>query len=293
MIKQTHELPIVLTSFAYREEYFPELDGMLATARQHHPDWPVVIGKGPVAGFELPTLDVQSPLGVRRWSLPVPLDLDGSVNDWRKITKMKGWWIASVWHSFGHLSGETKRILWLDADARMNGSLDIELHSAVELIAGAWWRDARYPGYETIASGLLLFQGSCNGTIEQILDQWSDTCLAHIQKLPDPPIVPWGECDQEVLSQILRLRPKSNRHYILSKLEPSRYCAVVGNNGVPLPGALVDQWMMARKMKWPEDRHRNWPPPEDARRGRSHERFGVKSEFYAGKSTYAAASEKS
>jgi hypothetical protein len=292
MIKQTYELPVVLTSFAYREEYLPELEGMLSTARKHHPHWLFVVGKGPVAGFELPTFDVHSPLGRQRWSLPVPLHLDGSANDWRKIAKIKGWWITRVWHSFGHLSGDIKRILWLDADARVNGPLDIELHSAVELLAGAWWRDPRYPGYETIASGLLLFQGSSNGTIETILHHWSDACLGHIQKLPDPPIVPWGDCDQEVLSQVLRLRPKSNGHYVLFKLESSRYCASVGNDGVPLPGALVDQWMMARKMKWPGDRHRNWPPPEAARRGYSPERIGVQSELHAGNGTYAAVSNK-
>jgi hypothetical protein len=292
MIKQTHELPVVLTSFAYREEYFPELEGMLATAKKHHPDWLFVVGKGPITELDPPTLDIQSPLGSHRWSLPVSLNLDGSVNDWRKIAKMKGWWINHVWHSFGHLSGDVKRLLWLDADARMNGPLDIELHSAIELIAAPWWRDPHYPGHETLASSLLLFQGSRNGTIETILRLWSDACLAHIQKLPDPPIVPWGDCDQEVLSQILRLRPQSNGHYVLFKLEATRYGASVSNDGVPLPGALVDQWMMARKMKWPHDRHRNWPPPEHSRRGLRMEKLEVKNEPYGGRRTYAAASKE-
>jgi hypothetical protein len=292
-IKQAHEVPVVLTSFAYREEYFPELDGMLSTARKHHPHWLFVVGKGPVAGPKQPTFDVHSPLGKHRWSLPVMLNLDGSADDWRKIAKMKGWWVTQVWHNFGHLTGGTKRILWLDADARMNGALDIELHPCVELIAGAWWRDPRYPGYETIASGLLLLQGASNGTIETMLHHWSEACLSHIQKLPDPPMMPWGDCDQEVLSQILRLRPQTNGHYVLVKLEPSRYCANVGNDGAPLPGALVDQWMMARKMKWPEDRHRNWPPPEDARRTWNVEKFAAKNELYAEKSNYAAVANKS
>jgi hypothetical protein len=203
VIKRVDELPVVLTSFAYRSEYFPELDGMVATVREHHPDWSIVTGRGPVAGFELPTLDVQSPRGPYRWSLPVLLNLDGSVDDWRKITKMKAWWIAEVWRNFCDGEGHRKRLMWIDADARLNGPLDIELDIEAEVIAGAWWSDARHPGYETIASGLLLFQGASRGTVETILDQWSSVCVSHIQKLPDPPLVPWGDGDQEVLNQIL------------------------------------------------------------------------------------------
>ena len=266
MIKRTDQLPVVLASFAFREEYFAELDGMVASVREHHPDWFIVTGKGPVSGFDLPTLEVESPAGSYQWSLPVALNLDGSVDDWRKITKMKAWWIARVWHTFGHLAGDFKRLLWIDADARLNGPLDIELDSAAEVIAGAWWRDARHPGYDTIASGLLLFQGSSQGTIESILNHWSDTCLAHIQKLPDPPLVPWGDGDQEVLNKILKFRPRSDGHYILIRLDSDKYCAVVDKDGRPLPGALVDQWVMARKMKWPKDRDRDWPPPEEQRR---------------------------
>lgn len=266
MIKRTDELPVVLTSFAFREEYSLELDGMVASVRQHHPEWQIVTGKGPVSGFEFPTLDVESPAGRHQWSLPVSLNLDGSVDDWRKITKMKAWWLARVWHSFGQLAGDIRRILWIDADARINGPLDIELDSEVEAIAGAWWSDARHPGYDTIASGLLLFQGSRQGSIESILDQWSGRCLAHIQKLPDPPIVPWGDGDQEVLNQILKDRPAASGGYALITLESSKYCAIVDKEGKPVPGALVDQWVMARKMKWPRDRDRDWPPPEGMRR---------------------------
>lgn len=249
MIKRTDQLPVLLTSFAFKEEYFSELDGMLASARQHHSDWSFVIGRGPVSGFELPTLDVQSPVGKGQWSLPLSLSLDGSINDWRKITKMKAWWIARVWHSFGELVGDVKRILWLDADARMNGPLDIELDSETEVIAGAWLRDARYPGYDTISGGLLLFQGSSAGTVEGILQQWSDTCLNHIQNLPNPPLVPWGDGDQEVLTQILRMPPRSNKYYILIRLDADKYCAVAGEDGIPLPGDSADECVMARKMR--------------------------------------------
>lgn len=267
MIKQTDQVPLVLTSFAYREEYFPELDGMVASAKEHHPNWFIVTGKGPVSGFELPTLDVQSPLGTQQWSLPVPLNLDGSVDDWRKITKMKAWWITRVWHSFGHLAGDFKRILWIDADARVNGPLDIELDSESEVIAGAWEINPNQPGFEEcIASGFLLLQGSGSRAVEGILKQWSDTCLSHIQQLPNPPLVPAGDGDQEVLNQILKLRPASDGDCILMALDNNKYCAIVDRDGVPLPGALVDQWVMARKMKWPVHRKREWPPPEDVRR---------------------------
>ncbi|HKD15202.1 MAG TPA: hypothetical protein VKE71_11780 [Candidatus Angelobacter sp.] len=249
MIKRTDQLPVVLTSFAFREEYFPELDGMLATVKQHHPRWSFVIGKGPLSGFELPTLEVQSQLGRQKWSLPISLNLDGSADDWRKITKMKAWWIARVWHSFGHLTGDCNRILWIDADARMNGPLDIELDPEVEVVAGEWLRDTRYPGYDTISGGLLLFQGASAGIVQGILKQWSDTCLAHIEKLPDPPLVPWGDGDQEVLNQILKIPPYSRGYYILIVLDANKYCAIVDKDGIPVPGALVDQWVIARKMR--------------------------------------------
>jgi len=227
MIKRTDQLPVVLTSFAFREEYFLELDGMVADVKQHHPNWFIVTGKGPLNGFELPTLEVQSPEGKQQWSLPIPLNLDGSEDDRRKITEMKAWWIARVWHSFGHLAGDFKRILWIDADARVNGPLDIELHTESEVIAGARWSDARHPGLDSIATGLLLFQGAAAGVIEKRLEQWSDTCIAHIQALPHPPIVPWGNGDQEVLNQILKIHSHSDGYYILIILDLSKYWTVV------------------------------------------------------------------
>jgi hypothetical protein len=221
---------------------------MVASAKDHHPNWIIVTGKGPLDGFKLPTLEVLSPLGIQQWSLPVPLNLDGSVDDRRKITKMKAWWIARVWHSFGHLTGNSSRILWIDADARVNGPLDIALDSESEVIAGAWLRDARYPGYDTIAGALLFFQGSRSGTIEGILKQWSDTCLVHIQDLPSPPLVPWGDGDQEVLNQILKLPPHSNKYYIQIRLDADKYYAVVNKDKLLLPGVSVDHCEMARKM---------------------------------------------
>ncbi len=35
MVKQTDQLPLVLTSLAFRKEHFPELERMLAAANQH------------------------------------------------------------------------------------------------------------------------------------------------------------------------------------------------------------------------------------------------------------------
>jgi hypothetical protein len=268
MIKRLDQLPVVFTSFAFREPYFSVLEGLVASVKEHHPNWCIVTGKGPLKGFELPTLDVQSPLGTEQWSLPVPLNLDDTWDDWRKITKMKAWWIARVWHSFGHLAGDCRRILWIDADATVNGPLGIELDSEREVIAGAWDNDPRQPGFEdVILSGFLLLQGGADSrTVDGILKQWSDTCLAHIQQLPNPPLIPDGDGDQEVLTQILKLHPASIRNSLLMVLDADRYCAMVQRNGVPMPEALVDQWVLSRKMKLPEHRQREWPPPEDARR---------------------------
>ena len=105
MLSRIHELPAVLTSFAYREEYFPELEGMLATVRRHHPDWLLVTGKGPVAGVDHPAFKVQSSAGELEWRAPVFFRLDGSENDWMRIVWMKAWWVAEVWHQFGDLGG--------------------------------------------------------------------------------------------------------------------------------------------------------------------------------------------
>src|SRR5882724_5654375 len=117
MMKRIDQLPVVLTSFAYREEYFPELDGMIATVRDHHPSWHLITGKGPVSGFGNPTLEVESSAGKSHWSLPVSFRLDGTENDWHRIVFMKGWWMAEVWHhSAAMASGQCNRIVWLDAD---------------------------------------------------------------------------------------------------------------------------------------------------------------------------------
>jgi hypothetical protein len=270
MLKRVDELPVVLTSFAYRREYFGELDGMLATIRKHHPEWSVVVGRGPVEGYELPTLEVDSPAGKQFWTLPVPLDLDGSENDWLKIVLLKGWWMAEVWRHFGRLTGNThQRIIWLDADGRLNGPLDIELEEEAEVVASPWWTDAETPRDEPhVCSGLLLFQGVEKGIVETIMHQWSDICLSHIKELPaPPPNRPWPDGDQDILTKVLKNQPVSQTGYVVLKLDYDKYCGVPNyRDGTPKPGALVDQWMMNEKMRLPQDRERNWPPPEAARR---------------------------
>ena len=88
MMKRIDQLPAVLTSFAYREEYFPELEGMIATVREHHPAWLLVTGKGPLTGSNHPALEIESSTGKSQWHLPVPFQLDGSENDWLRIVLM-------------------------------------------------------------------------------------------------------------------------------------------------------------------------------------------------------------
>jgi hypothetical protein len=266
MKKRVDELPAVLTCFAYRREYFEEMEGMLRTIREHHPGWPVVVGRGPVEGFSEPTLEVESPQGKSHWSFPIPIELDGSENDWRKITRMKGWWMSRVWHEYGDLiGGGQKRVVWADADARFNGPLDIELEPEAEVISGPWWYDPENSDHDTICSGLLLFQGARHGVVENIIDQWSSTCQSHIQNMRSP-TVPWLDGDQEVLTEVMQSFLASNAQYVLLKLEHDKYAAYANKDGTTLPGALVDQWQMGRKMKFPECRDRNWPPPEEFRR---------------------------
>jgi hypothetical protein len=267
MKKRVDELPAVLTCFAYRREYFEEMEGMLRTIREHHPGWPVVVGRGPVEGFSEPTLEVESPQGKSHWTLPVSFDLDGSENDFLNIVRMKGWWIAQVWHHFGQLvSGDRNRLVWSDADARFNGPLDIELEPDAEVIAAAWWDDPEDSGYGHICSGLLLLQGARNGTIAAILDQWSGMCLSHI-KAPPPQTRPWPDDEQEALTEVLKTFSDSDAEYVSIKLAPDKYIGLPTEGGKEvMRRGLVDHWYMSAKMRLPEYRDRNWPPPEEYRR---------------------------
>jgi hypothetical protein len=276
-MKRIDQLPAVLTSFAYRQEYFPELEAMIPTVREHHAEWPIMIGRGPVRGFTMPTLEVESPAGKHHWSLPIPLNLEGtreaSERDWSKVTFMKGWWIAEVWRNLAKLSNIShNRLIWLDADARLNGPLDIELDPQAEVVAGAWWAPA---GCEySIYSGFVVFQGVPGGIVDSLIAQWSHACLGCIEHLPpDPPRTHPNvarESEQNVLTRLLQTACTSNPDLVFMKLDVDKYCAMpdLSTGGEAIPGALVDQWMMNEKMRLPQDRDRNWPPPEEARRQR-------------------------
>jgi len=271
MIKRIAQLPAVLTSFAYREDYFPEIEAMLAKVKEHHPDWSVVGGRGPVAGFELPTLEVESPAGRFHWSLPVSLNLGSEEDDWRKITMMKGWWLAQLWQSLDTLCGpslsQPNRVVWLDADARLSGPLDIILEPEGEVIAAPWcYDDIDVPGYAHILTGMLVLQGSKQGTIAAILAQWSAACLDRIQNLP-PATVPWGDGDQEVLTELLQNFPQSNGDYTLIKLHEEKYTGCPIAKGKRLRQSLINHWNMSWRMKKPpEQRDNSWPPAEEFRR---------------------------
>jgi hypothetical protein len=115
-------LRTVVTCFAFREEYFTELDAMVATVRQCHPDWPLVVGRGIPAATGVATFDVETPDSTSRWDLPVLLHLSGGEDDWRRIVRMKAWWLQKVWCRYGGLSGgPVRRIMWIDADGREHG----------------------------------------------------------------------------------------------------------------------------------------------------------------------------
>src|SRR5215467_14174399 len=258
MTKIIHELPVVFTCFAYRPEYIAEMDGMLPTIRKHHPDWPIVAGRGPIDGYELPTLEVESPAGKLHWSLPVPLNLERTVDDWRKICRMKAWWIGEVWHKFAGLAGPWRRVLWIDADARLLGPLDIELEPEGEVIAGPFWVNVKDPDDDMLGSGLLFFQGAKGGRVEGILNEWSNLCLSQIENMPSPD-PHWPDGDQEVLKTVLR-DYTDTEGYTLVKLEQDKYNAMPDPEvGTPIPGALVDQWVLGFKMRYPEDRDKQWP----------------------------------
>src|SRR5258708_34341372 len=116
-----------------------------------------------------------------------------------------------------------------------------------------------------VGGGLLFCQGAKGGRVEGIVDEWSNLCVSHIPNLP-PSVVPWPDSDQEMLKQVLHSYTDSDGAYQLIKLEQDKYNAMPDDDGTPIPGALVDQWVLSMKMKLPEDRERAWPPPEEQSR---------------------------
>ncbi|MGA9770430.1 MAG: hypothetical protein WBV94_15430 [Blastocatellia bacterium] len=260
------ELSTVLTCFAFREEYFPELNFMLATVKRHHPDWFVVVGRGVPTVSGVAKFDVESPSGQCEWTLPIPLNLGGGEDDWRKITRMKSWWLEKVWHGFRELvNTPCNRIMWLDADARLNAPLGFELDPEAEVIAGPWWFDPNDSRYDAITSGMLLFQGTRHGPMAEILKLWRQSCLQEIENLV-PSTVPWADGDQEVLTRVLAQSIETGLDFHILKLDHDEYVGIPTDKGEPRPGALVDHWMMSAKMGRKGWRGDDWPPPEHLRR---------------------------
>jgi hypothetical protein len=166
------QLTTVVTCFAFREEYFPELSGMIATLKECHAEWPMMLGRGTPRDDGVVTFAVETPDGPEEWTLPVPFHLCGSENDWRRITRMKAWWLHEVWRRFG---GPTRpachRILWIDADARCKAALAFEVDPESEIIAGPWGRHPTDSALDGITTGLLLLQGSEHGPVARVLER--------------------------------------------------------------------------------------------------------------------------
>jgi hypothetical protein len=264
--RQVKDLPVVLTCFALRDEYFPELTAMLATVGHHHAGWPLVIGRGTLTDGDVARFEVETPTGQVEWTLSVPLQLAGGEDDWRRITRIKGWWLEKVWEQFGGTTcSPWRRIVWLDADARLNAPLDFRLCPDREIIAGPWWYHPNDSRYDTITSGLLLFQGTAQGPVADILRCWSRACLEQIEKLAAP-TVPWPEGDQEVLTHTLAEAAEAGLNVEILKLDHDKYCGIPTDEGKPQPNALVDHWMMSARMGRKGKRGDNWPPPEYLRR---------------------------
>jgi hypothetical protein len=261
-----YDLPVLVTSFAFRDEYLSEMHHMLATVRLHHPRWRSVIGRGPVGDIQEGTLEVDSGAGTELWTLPVRLNLDGGDDDWRKITRIKGWWMHEVWRQYGELFDlPCQRLLWLDADARLNGPIDFPIDPSAELFAGAWWDDPHNAEHDTVTTGFVLFQGSPAGSAAQLLSGWSQLCLQHIQYL-GPKTVPWSDGDQEDLTLAYQRFLAHGGAIQAVKPDYAKYCGETTPDGQRRPGALIDQWQMSRRMKSPMHRDLEWPPPEGQRR---------------------------
>lgn len=64
------ELTAVVTCFAFREEYFPELRGMIATIDECHPEWPMVVGRGTPRDDGVVRFAVETPDGPEQWTFP-------------------------------------------------------------------------------------------------------------------------------------------------------------------------------------------------------------------------------
>ncbi len=258
------DIPTVATSFAFRAEYAHEIAAMVATVRRHHPDWVVVTGHGVPRDDGVVTFDVEGPSGREQWTVPVSLKLGGGEDDWRRITRMKPWWLREVWRTFAGLADPTRRrMIWIDADARLNGPLTFEIDARAEVIASPWWVDVNDSAHDGVTTGLLYLQGAPGGPVARAVARWTDICLQEIRDLPAPK-VPWPEGDQEVLSRVI---VEFGATIDLVRLDHDSYVGIPSADGSPTPGALIDHWMMSAKMARPSPRRGpDWPPPEHLRR---------------------------
>ncbi len=217
-----NELPAVVTCFGFGKAYQGAMAEMLATAREHHPAWSVVAGRSTAPDA---TFAVEGAADGHLWRPPVPFELDGSFNDWRRITRLKGWWLAEVWRRCP-LPGDSgrRRILWIDADARCRSPIAFEVDPAAEVIAGPWFTDPDHDGrYATITTGMLMLQGAKSGATAQVLGRWSAQCLRQIEDLPVEPL-PWRDGDQELLTRVLEETADDGTGPELVKLPHADYC---------------------------------------------------------------------
>lgn len=268
MLKKIFEVPVVLTSYAYNKEYVVEMEGMIASIKEHHPNWTIVVGRGPVPELGEGSLEVEWNGGRCNWVLPVKLNLDDDrQKNWTKLCFIKAWWLAQVWRNLGDLAEPGRnRVLWLDSDARLGGPIDFDIEPEGEVLAGPWYYDPENSAYDGMKGGILLFQGGRSGKVQAILDDWSNECLRQIQDLPVSDL-PWPYSDQDVLGQVLKVHTADD--YTLLKLDHNRYCGHMTKYGAARPGTLVMHWLMSAlwwRSEDDPDRNLPWPPPEDYRR---------------------------
>jgi hypothetical protein len=156
--------------------------------------------------------------------------------------------------------------MWFDADARCNAPLEFEIDPDAEGVAGPWWEHPDDRRYDTITTGLILFQGREHGVVANLLDLWSQACLRQVVDL-GPPKVPWLDGNQEILTALLEHATAGEGTPHVVKLDHDTYSGFPLADGRPRPDALVDHWLMSAKMGRPSpSRGPDWPPPEHLRR---------------------------
>ena len=91
-----------------------------------------------------------------------------------------------------------------------------------------------------------------------------DTTVEHGSSVYGAWVEYWGGGDQEVLTAVLLSEMKRSQFTLCKLMEYDKYCGEADyKTGLPKQDALIDQWMMNRRMRMPQ---KKWPPPEWARR---------------------------